>query len=290
MIEPTSRFWQLFLELFESLPRQGPGNRACTERALGLCNGLPPFPKVADLGCGVGGQTLHLAAMTRGTIVAVDLHEPSISSLRETVSSLGLSDRIFPMVADMADTGLLPGSFDLVWSEGALYSIGMERALSVSGNFSARGDSLPSQTPCGSGMILRQRGRRASPSITRPWEGRMTFWRCWNKPGSPRQAILPCRTKPGGWTSTLPWKNVSPRCGNNTKPTKKPSLSLTGWLWNLKCAASTLSISPTSFSRPGGGTDEADCGGRKVDPARISFSASGLFLRKKDDAPGSGFF
>jgi hypothetical protein len=65
---------------------------------------------------------------------------------------------------------------------------------------------------------------------------------------------------------------------------------LTGWLWNLKCAASTLSISPTSFSRPGGGTDEADCGGRKVDPARISFSASGLFLRKKDDAPGSGFF
>jgi len=132
MIEPTSRFWQLFLELFESLPRQGPGNRACTERALGLCDGLPPFPKVADLGCGVGGQTLHLAAMTRGTIVAVDLHEPSISNLRETVSSLGLSERIFPMVADMADTGLLPGSFDLVWSEGALYSIGMERALSVS--------------------------------------------------------------------------------------------------------------------------------------------------------------
>jgi len=132
MIDTASRFWQLFLELFESLPRQGPGNRACAAKALELCAGLPPFPKVVDLGCGVGGQTLLLAAMTRGTIVAVDLHEPSINRLRETVSSLGLSERIFPMVADMADTGLPPESFDLVWSEGALYSIGMERALSVS--------------------------------------------------------------------------------------------------------------------------------------------------------------
>ena len=61
--EPTPRFWEIFFELFEGLPRQGPGNRASAERALGLCRGLPPAPAVLDLGCGVGGQTLHLAEL-----------------------------------------------------------------------------------------------------------------------------------------------------------------------------------------------------------------------------------
>jgi SAM-dependent methyltransferase len=35
------------------------------------------------------------------------------------------------VVGDMANLGLTPASFDLVWSEGALYSIGIENALRV---------------------------------------------------------------------------------------------------------------------------------------------------------------
>jgi SAM-dependent methyltransferase len=35
------------------------------------------------------------------------------------------------MVGDMAEPGLPPASFDLVWSEGALYNIGIENALRV---------------------------------------------------------------------------------------------------------------------------------------------------------------
>ena len=149
MIEPTSRFWQLFLELFESLPRQGPGNRACAAKALELCTGLPPFPKVVDLGCGAGGQTLHLAEMTEAIIVAVDLHEPSISRLRETVSSLGLSERIFPMVGDMADTGLPPESFDLLCPRGPCTPSAWNGPCQSAGDCSARGDSSPSRMPCG---------------------------------------------------------------------------------------------------------------------------------------------
>ena len=62
----------LFFELFASLPRQGPGNRACAVRALELCQGLPTSPDVLDLGCGTGGQTMHLAELTSGSIVAID--------------------------------------------------------------------------------------------------------------------------------------------------------------------------------------------------------------------------
>ncbi len=127
----SPRFWPIFFELYESLPRQGPGNRACAARALALCCELPPAPTVLDLGCGVGGQTLHLTELTTGHIVAVDSHAPSIERLRATVAMRGLTQRVRPLVADMADPGLPPKTFDLIWSEGALYNIGIENALRV---------------------------------------------------------------------------------------------------------------------------------------------------------------
>jgi SAM-dependent methyltransferase len=129
--ETPPRFWEIFFEVYEHLPRQGPGNRACAAKALDLCRGLPPSPAILDLGCGVGGQTLHLAALTSGSIVALDRHAPSIERLRATVAARGLTGRVRPMVGDMARPGFPPESFDLVWSEGALYNIGLENALRV---------------------------------------------------------------------------------------------------------------------------------------------------------------
>lgn len=131
MNDPSPRFWPIFFELYESLPRQGPGNRDCVARALVLCRDLPPAPAVLDLGCGVGGQTLHLANLISGSIVALDSHAPSIERLRATVDVRGLAERIQPTVGDMAEPGLPPASFDLVWSEGALYNIGIEKALRI---------------------------------------------------------------------------------------------------------------------------------------------------------------
>ena len=127
----SPRFRQIFFELYESLPRQGPGNRACAAKALALCRDLPPKPKVLDLGCGVGGQTLHLAGLTSGTIVAVDRHAPSVERLRVTVAVRGLAKLIRPMVGDMVNLDQPPANFDLVWSEGALYNIGIENALRI---------------------------------------------------------------------------------------------------------------------------------------------------------------
>lgn len=128
---PTPRFWEIFFELYEGLPRQGPGNRACATRALSLCRDLPRTPAVLDLGCGVGGQTLQLAELTRGSIVALDSHAPSIERLQATVAERGLGERVRPRVGDMAHPGLPPETFDLIWSEGALYNLGIENALRV---------------------------------------------------------------------------------------------------------------------------------------------------------------
>jgi len=132
MNEPSPRFWPIFFELYESLPRQGPGNRASAARALALCRDLTPAPAVLDLGCGVGAQTIHLAELLLGAIIAaLDSHAPSIERLGATVAVRGLAGRIQPVVGDMAEPGLPPESFDLIWSEGALYNIGIEKALRV---------------------------------------------------------------------------------------------------------------------------------------------------------------
>lgn len=94
-----------------------------------MCRGLPPAPAVLDLGCGIGGQTLHLLELTSGPITAVDRHQPSIARLKSRIAALGFAHRVRALVADMADTGLPPASFDLIWSEGALYNIGIAKAL-----------------------------------------------------------------------------------------------------------------------------------------------------------------
>jgi SAM-dependent methyltransferase len=131
MNNPGPRFWDIFFEVYEHLPRQGPGNQACAARALDLCRELRDYPAILDLGCGVGGQTLYLAELTSGSIVAIDNHAPSIERLQESIAAFGLSRRIRAIVGDMAHPEQPSASFDLIWSEGALYSIGLRNALRV---------------------------------------------------------------------------------------------------------------------------------------------------------------
>jgi SAM-dependent methyltransferase len=96
-----------------------------------MCRDLPASPRVLDLGCGAGAQTLHLASLIHGPILAIDRHPPLIDRLREQLEWLGLAGRVEARVGDMLDLGLPPASFDLVWSEGALYNLGLEIALPI---------------------------------------------------------------------------------------------------------------------------------------------------------------
>lgn len=127
----TSRVEQLFFEVFESLPRQGPGTFECAQRALALCAELSSSPRILDLGCGAGAQTLHLASLTEGSIVAIDSHAPLIERLQTNIEEQGLLDRVEAQVGDMSALEWPHKSFDLVWSEGALYNLGLETALPI---------------------------------------------------------------------------------------------------------------------------------------------------------------
>jgi SAM-dependent methyltransferase len=125
----SDRSFQFFLQFHHGVPRKGPGTVEATTRAFRRVEGLlPPSPAILDVGCGGGAQTLTLATLTRGSILAVDFHPPFIEELRQRLADHGL-DRVTAQVRDMKALGLPPESFDLVWCEGAIFVLGFEAGL-----------------------------------------------------------------------------------------------------------------------------------------------------------------
>ena len=119
----------VLLDIHTDLPRQGPGSAASTARAWSLVEDLPESPRFLDIGCGPGMQTLDLARLVDGEILAVDLLPAYLDELRRRTCRAGLSNRVIAQQGDMFDLQLPENSFDVVWSEGAIYIIGFERGL-----------------------------------------------------------------------------------------------------------------------------------------------------------------
>ena len=119
----SGRFWSLFFEIYEAIPRQGPGDRASTERALRLLPPLTRDQRILDVGCGAGVPTIDLARASKAQIVAVDFHEPFVARLAARAAELGLADRITPTVGDMNEPRFADGAFDALWCEGAMVII-----------------------------------------------------------------------------------------------------------------------------------------------------------------------
>ena len=119
----------LLLDVHRGLPRQGPGDDASTLRALEMCSGLRVRPDVLDVGCGPGMQTVTLAQATGGTVTAVDMFEQFLDELRDRAVEAGVRERVQVMRGDMNDLPFGKDSFDLVWSEGAAYIMGITNAF-----------------------------------------------------------------------------------------------------------------------------------------------------------------
>ena len=121
---------ELIIDLHKNSERQGPGSENDTLKALEFLN-LPSGKnlKVADIGCGSGGQTISLANNLNGQITAVDLFPEFLNELNEKSHKLGLMDKIVTLEKSMDDLPFKRNEFDLIWSEGAIYNIGFENGL-----------------------------------------------------------------------------------------------------------------------------------------------------------------
>jgi SAM-dependent methyltransferase len=121
-----------FSTLFDaSLPRLGPGSSASTRRALQRLypEGTPLKLRILDVGCGNGTQTIELARVTHGEILAFDTHTPYLEEAVRRAAAAGVSQHVTFQQGDMHAPEAEPESFDLIWFEGSIFVMGFEAGL-----------------------------------------------------------------------------------------------------------------------------------------------------------------
>ena len=74
---------KIFWEVHCDLPREGPGDNDSTKKAYMMLKDLPENPRILDIGCGPGMQTIELAKLSGGQIFAVDNHQPFLEQLKK---------------------------------------------------------------------------------------------------------------------------------------------------------------------------------------------------------------
>lgn len=120
---------EYFYELFLSLPRGGPGDNKYTKKAFSYLKNLPTEPLILDIGCGHGMQTIKLAKLTKGKIIALDNYQPFLDILMKKAKAEGFDKRIIPKNQSMLKMDFNNHTFDIIWSEGAIFVIGFQDGL-----------------------------------------------------------------------------------------------------------------------------------------------------------------
>ena len=121
---------EFLYEVFGPLAQGAPGNDAATLRALDAVPGRDAVRQVLDLGAGHGRTTFTLADSLRDArITAVEIHAPFVRRITERARKAGVAHRVHAVCEDMEKIDVADGSIDLVWAEGSIYVVGMERAL-----------------------------------------------------------------------------------------------------------------------------------------------------------------
>jgi len=129
----------LICEYYACVERQGPGSPEITAKASGFIDNLSSNSRIADIGCGTGGQTMVLAKQVPGHITGIDLFPTFIDLFRSNAGKLNLQDRVKGVVGSMDNLPFQNEELDLIWSEGAIYNIGFERGLNEWREFLKKG-------------------------------------------------------------------------------------------------------------------------------------------------------
>ncbi len=120
----------LIIDFHLNSERQGPGSVEDTLKALSFINSANNTNlKVADIGCGSGGQTITLAQNLNAEITAIDLFPEFLGELNDKAKKLGLTNEITTLKASMDDLPFDKEEFDIIWSEGAIYNMGFESGI-----------------------------------------------------------------------------------------------------------------------------------------------------------------
>jgi ubiquinone/menaquinone biosynthesis C-methylase UbiE len=120
--------WNIFFDIHRDLPRQGSGRDKYTQQAFELIPHIDQ-PTILDIGCGPGLQTIKLAKLTNGHIIAIDIHQPYLNQLQQHINNNHLNERITAKYLSMFEMDFPEESFDIIWAEGSIFLIGFEEGL-----------------------------------------------------------------------------------------------------------------------------------------------------------------
>ncbi len=116
-----------FEQIFDGLERLGPG---AEEGSLKALNAIPVRSgELLEIGCGKGVTTTVLAQHTQFSVIALDNDEFSLGCLKNSLRQQTLSERVSPLCASMTDMPFTEHRFDVIWSEGSAYIMGVQQAL-----------------------------------------------------------------------------------------------------------------------------------------------------------------
>lgn len=128
--------------IFEGVERLGPGDKEDSLRAL---NVIPYHSgELLEIGCGKGVATTVLAQHSQFSVTGLDNDEYSLSCLKDSLRQHLLSEsalsesalpdsapqkRVTTVCASMTDLPFTEQQFDVIWSEGSAYIMGVQQAL-----------------------------------------------------------------------------------------------------------------------------------------------------------------
>jgi len=86
-------------------------------------------PRILDIGCGSGVPTMELAKLSDGEVIGIDIDQELLDILRKKIEQEGLTNRVKAIKCSLLDIKFPDNSFDIIWAEGSITTLGVERSL-----------------------------------------------------------------------------------------------------------------------------------------------------------------
>jgi SAM-dependent methyltransferase len=103
----------------------------CLEHSRQAYRLLPRFerPRILDIGCGQGQQTMELARLTGSDVIGIDIDREALVKLQQRINEACLGDRIKAIHVSLFDNEFDDDSFDLLWEEGIFHLLNASGSL-----------------------------------------------------------------------------------------------------------------------------------------------------------------
>jgi len=119
---------EVLLEIHKDMPRQGSGRDKYTQKAFEMIPEIK-HPKILDIGCGPGMQTIKLAKLSDGEIIGIDIFQQYLDQLKKLIEKENLQDRVKAVNQSMFEIKYPKEFFDIIWAEGSIFVMGFEKGL-----------------------------------------------------------------------------------------------------------------------------------------------------------------